>query len=352
MSKYLITLRPIDKFFFGGDMTFPVKGDAKHNDKYASYIIESAYFPQQTSLLGMMRFLLLRNDSSSFVGNRIVDTGKAAKLIGESSFCVGRTGSFGKINSIGHCFIRDGKTGNDYHFAPYDVDYKAKLTDCNCVVNGRTVKLPELHGFVYKDWYRHYLICGNDKKKLSDFFKEDRRIGIDRNVNTGRTEDSSLYKQISYRFAEESYMFAFYAEVDDSIDLVNYKGQIVSVGADSSQFAIGIEKVTVEDTIDSACYSAGPCKVTLLSPARLLREQLKNVSYCMSEVVPFRFIKTSVEKTGSYNVFNENYKRSERYELYASGSVFYFSDGTYADDFKKALESHKDFRQIGYNEYK
>jgi hypothetical protein len=43
--------------------------------------------------------------------------------------------------------------------------------------------------------------------------------------------------------------------------------------------------------------------------------------------------------------------RSERYELYAPGSVFYFENRTDYDDFVKALEAYKGFRQIGYNEY-
>ena len=63
MSKYQITLTPIDKCCFGGDMTFMVgnKEDDEFNEKFSSYIIRSSLFPQQTSLLGMLRFFVLRN---------------------------------------------------------------------------------------------------------------------------------------------------------------------------------------------------------------------------------------------------------------------------------------------------
>ena len=69
MSKtYLVTLKPIDKFFFGGDMTFAIPEGNKErkeaNRSFSSYIIRSMPFPQQTSLLGMLRFLLLRKRSS------------------------------------------------------------------------------------------------------------------------------------------------------------------------------------------------------------------------------------------------------------------------------------------------
>ena len=64
MSKrYLVKLTPTGKFFFGGDMRFGT--DGKDGD-FSSYIIESSMLPQQTSLLGMMRFLLLSNNPDLF----------------------------------------------------------------------------------------------------------------------------------------------------------------------------------------------------------------------------------------------------------------------------------------------
>ena len=64
MSKrYLVKLTPIGKFFFGGDMRFGINGK---EEKFSSYIIESSKMPQQTSLLGMMRFLLLSKDKTLF----------------------------------------------------------------------------------------------------------------------------------------------------------------------------------------------------------------------------------------------------------------------------------------------
>ena len=67
MSNYLITLTPTGRFFFGGDMTFKVgrKDKNEFNEQFSSYIIKSAMFPQQTSLLGMLRFLILSNDTTA-----------------------------------------------------------------------------------------------------------------------------------------------------------------------------------------------------------------------------------------------------------------------------------------------
>ena len=111
MSKYQITLTPIDRFFFGGDMTFQVGKDEKDdfNERYSSYIIRSLMYPQQTSLLGMLRFLILRNAGEDvFKDGKIVDKSKAKALIGGKSFSVNsghEENDFGMIKSLTHIRI-------------------------------------------------------------------------------------------------------------------------------------------------------------------------------------------------------------------------------------------------------
>lgn len=63
MSKYLVKLMPLGKFFFGGDMTFKI---GNKETAFSSYIIHSFTTPQQTSILGMMRFLILSNNDEAF----------------------------------------------------------------------------------------------------------------------------------------------------------------------------------------------------------------------------------------------------------------------------------------------
>ena len=116
-NRYLISLKPVGKFFFGGDMSFPVNGK---KSEYSSYIIKSNKFPQQTSLLGMLRFLVLRNDSSVFdaATQSITDRHAAAKLIGESSFVQsGCKATYGVIKGISECFLQT------MHKAPLQVNF-------------------------------------------------------------------------------------------------------------------------------------------------------------------------------------------------------------------------------------
>ena len=108
MSKYLVTLTPTGKFFFGGDMRFGINGE---KEEFSSYIIESLKMPQQTSLLGMMRFLLLSNSNLfDIAGNVIKGEDEDVKnLIGAGSFAVtndGKSNTFGKIKSLKNPPIR------------------------------------------------------------------------------------------------------------------------------------------------------------------------------------------------------------------------------------------------------
>ena len=349
MNSYLITLTPTGKFFFGGDMTFDVKGETEENTrKYSSYIIRSNRFPQQTSLLGMLRFLILRNAGEDvFCHDKIVDPTKASELIGEKGFSVdcesNKRGCFGKIDHITPCFLMDGedvfswetlkgkdKDGNEYYFRFNDTD------ENKCRVNGFEFQLPN----------SNYDAKEGFDDPFKNVFKEDWRIGIDKDYS-GKTKDSSLFKQVALRFAEgHNYKFAFYAGIADELDLAKYNGQLVSVGADSSQFVINIKKQDFSEP-DVICKFQNIVVLTSDTFIKLTAED--NVRYAVTQTVPFKFLVTDVHKK-NYNRLGD-IKHSEKFNLYKTGSVFFFRDAASAQDFAAKIKSHADFYQIGYNHY-
>lgn len=368
--NYTIELTPVDKFFFGGDMTFQV-GDKENNvfnTQFSSYIIQSNRFPQQTSLLGMLRFLILRNAGDSvFKNNKIQDSAKAGELIGSKSFAVnvGNRNEFGKIKNISHVRVR--RDGEDLEFAPFSENDKLKMSELlggkNSVdgtYNLGYLKVPSLTDVQYdaKKGLPNCLYCGTRTYTMDDVFVEDRRVGIARNTKTGKTEDNALFKQISYRFKDfdektntyVKHCFVFDAEVE-GCNLKAYDGHLVSLGGDNSLFVVHIDDYQLKSDNKSGNY------IVLLSPAFLTRDDVRNNTvFAVTQLMPFRFL---TDKNGkeddnnqSYHVLNSKLKRSERYELYAPGSVFYFKDVVQKQKFINALEGKKDFRQIGYNEYK
>lgn len=357
-NKYKITLTPVDKFFFGGDMTFSVATqDKKFNDQYASYIIQSSKFPQQTSLLGMLRFLILRNAGEKvFSKGKIVDKSAAEILIGGKSFSVNSSheqNQFGVIQSISHVKLYrtcEGKSVN-LEFSSQFRELDLENTD-TCMYGLEEFGLPHISKEQYnaKAGLDTSLTDGEINYQLDKIFVEDRRIGIDRDIKTGKTKDKALFKQISYRFnnKEANYCFSFEAEIDEDIPFDNYNGQMVSIGGDNSQFIINISNSFNENDnikpIDKAVY--------LLSPTFLTKNEVMQASFAITELIPFRFLESKMKEVNSYHILSKELKRSRKYELYAPGSIFYFKSEEQKKQFITFIESKKEFRQIGYNAYK
>lgn len=346
MNKYLITLKPLGKYFFGSDMTFSVAGKDEHNKEFSSYIIESLKFPQQTSLLGMLRYLLLTKSPDVFSKekNRIIDRDAAVDLIGKSGFSV-RPGhhrvSFGKINSLGHCkLVKDGEL---YEPVPKDYGFTLDFSQKGVYTyNGKLIKVPEIPQYNPKDFSGVKYINLSTGAVISEdeIFAEDGRIGITKNHN-GKSGEEGFYKQISYRL-KDGFSFAFEADVDSDLTLCN--SEIVSLGADGSRFSFSAELCTEGQT----SMPSEAKKVVLCSNSFLIRNDLEDVIFQIASTVPLRFLKTSVE-TKKYNILSGEVTRSEKYHLYEKGSVFYFDSESAVDKFIEKLESKEEFRQIGYN---
>lgn len=396
MSKYLITLTPTGRFFFGGDTTFEIGNDMeddpkkasiqtssdgksaaeterkKHNEKFSSYIIHSSKFPQQTSLLGMLRFLLLAgNENEIFDRNRqkVVDKDGAKALIGEKSFCVNSDhaqNSFGKIQYISPCFLHNSDSNANYFKAPTDYQLTAGNFDEkveSAILNGKEIKIPVIQKGDKAYCSKHYLsqlyvTINNGKVETIEedkIFQEDSRIGIRKN-ESGKAEDKAFYKQIGYKMSNPAINFAFITDVVE-IDLTEYNGKLVSIGADSSMFVFKACNISESETLCTTFPDADYQyvhndeweKVVLLSDTYLEEGDLENVCYAISESKPFRFLSFEIEDD-DYNVMRTINKRSKRYNLYKAGSVFFLNAGK-ADDFKNKIDAKAEFVQIGYNKY-
>ena len=374
MSRYLIKLFPTGKFFFGGEMTFQVGDDERDsfNSQYASYIIKSEKFPQQTSLLGMLRFLLLRkSDYFDCQHNKIKSECKddVGKLIGKTSFMKGKTGGYGKINRIGPCFLM--KNGKPICLLPKDFGSKEKGGIKRIVLNNKTSKYNDREiviteilrypteseasegkqeeNWTAKDGLKTLYWDGENYYEEEILFIKDQRIGINRDIDTGKTQDNALFKQISYRLAEGC-CFAFYADID--MDVKEYNGEIVSLGADSSQFKIEITDKDIpqvklpEDFQPELEGEIG--RVVLESPAYISDDTLKKACFSITGTIPFKFMETTIE-TDDYSRLGKKIFHSKRYELYQTGSVFYFLTEKEMKDFISAIEGQRDFYDIGYN---
>ncbi len=372
MNKYLITLTPTGKFFFGGDMTFETKTTdpeaKKYDENYSSYIIHSATMPQQTSLLGMLRFLILSNDATAFstAENRIINKEKANKLIGAKSFLVDdREASFGKIDQIGPCFLYD--TENTVAYFRYGKDsYLCASTHTDTTIeasfNNFPISIPLFQVkerleakkpsplFTGKDDFGAQYISENGDTAYPEIdgdkgmFIEDTRIGIDKDYK-GRPNKSAFYKQISYRL-KKNFAFAFTAQLNiTDEEMARYNKQVVTLGADSSCFVLQIEQI--DDNKEYRPQNIEKGKVLLLSDAYLPKLP-ECVTFTITNIKPFRFLHIeNSEKSSDYNVKYKSSRSAKRYDLYQAGSVFYVTD---KEAFQKALQEKQEFTKIGYNQ--
>lgn len=362
MSKYLITLQPLGKYFFGGDMTFQMGFDEKsdfnrNHEGFLSYIIESMKFPQQTSLLGMMRYLLLTRSPEAFSReqDKITSTDKAHDLIGEESFKVNAKhdlmNNFGKIASLSPCVLM--KDGEIFLPAPKDYHFKVTFTDSSTQskCNSHTVTVPEIDGFSPKESYDLLYIGTETKRTVKDeeIFRKDIRIGINKNYK-GKSDEKSFYKQISYRL-RKGFLFAF--SIDCDFNLGDCTNEIVSLGADGSMFALTAKEIPdnkefpgtypkeINDNVTN-CH-----RVILLSDSLLTNDDTAHVDFAITDTVPFRFLAFNVHEK-NYN-FSGGWRRKEKYYLYEKGSVFYFLDEREAKSFADKVSNKCEFHQIGYN---
>lgn len=358
MSKYLIKLTPLGKYYFGGDMTFTVgtNEDDKHNIEFSSYIIESNKFPQQTSLLGMMRYLLLKKSSEVFsVEENMIISNGAKELIGEKSFSVNANheeNQFGKIKSLYPCFLM--KNNETYLPLPKDYELEPNFEGVKgmYVYNKRILNVPIIKNYDPKEFREPgYINTKTGEIVLEkNIFHKDTRIGIEKN-HEGKSNEKGFYKQISYRL-EEGFCFSFIIDVD--FDLSKCKHEIVSLGGDSSMFRLecrdyGNKDVTLPDyekiSVDKALNKI---KVVLLSESFITINDLENTCFQIAGTVPLRFIESNINAK-NYNILSKEVNRGKKYQMYEKGSVFYFNDKSKADGFINKIMNKKEFRQIGYN---
>lgn len=350
MSKYLITLTPTGKFFFGGDMTFMIGDNEKdlYNEKYSSYYIKSSHFPQQTSLLGMLRFLILKNDAKAFdvSKNKIIDETEADTLIGKEGFRTeGENRKYGKISAIGPCFIMDGNEPVELDCLGHKYDFEIKDGKlCSSNYDPKEGIAP-----IYEDVFKTDLrngIMKNDSHEDKALFKQENcRFNNKKTVKEG---DKELEKDAHYKFA-------FVAEVKDSLDLCKYDKQSVTLGADSSVFSIGITSIDNEtnDLVESSKGEIKEDVVILTSPSYITHEEVQLANSAITNVIPFRYLKTDINTENHHNVKKRADKNGmeEKYNLYDRGSVFFFDDENKRNEFCKKLKSYTNWHQIGFNHF-
>ncbi len=377
MKKYLIKLRPLDKFFFGTGKEF---GTDNQN-----YFIESGYLPQQTSVLGMLRYELLKNaDKETFNDNKIQSSEKATKLIGKSSFIANGENDFGKIHSVSPVFLMK---GNEWLFLQSkefqkqeDKEDKKEIISEDCQKQNEAnpqfdflefsfeEDLPNLSGYSPKEGIAN---LWSDKNKTfytyDEIFIPQRQTGIRKQGKNDKKQDQNkaFYVQTFYKMAKDFY-FAFYVELADDITL---NDATVILGGERQLFKMEVGKPQetqptdeIENfKVDFQYQSSSVQKAVLLSDAYISEDLETICDFAITDIVNFRCLKATVDTKNYYAIrqkdetkekYNKsNLHKSAELQLYTKGSVFYFKNEEKQNAFERAIDNQS-FKKIGYNHYK
>lgn len=362
---YKITLQPLDHFFFGGESLFDL------NDK-VFYFQSSRDFPQQTSLLGMLRYqILCQNELMTPLANGklgIKSDAEAQQWIGASSFNGGQQ-DFGKIDQISPVFIQD-KNGNKFfrmpkaktldkdtykplmpidlstQFIPGKVSFKTDSEEKKQVfhLNNYNAKLGLEYGF-WNETTNSY----HDYKSVFNL-KETEQIGIykktSRTTNEELGDDEGFFKH-KYSRLQSDFSFSFYVLLAEANLLSNSK---VILGKEQSVFQMTVEESDY-DFKNPVCESEN--QILLLSDSLVSSEIYDYCKGAISKTIPFRNLQFKI--SDSTEKYDDDPKKKElsKYNLLEKGTILYIKDDAVsAEAVYELLNKEEAFQSIGYNYYK
>jgi CRISPR-associated protein Cmr3 len=366
----LIKLTPLDTFFFGGETTLG-EGEGRN------YFAHSNYFPQQTTLLGMLRQQILIQNDNKKEGINIYpittdNSKKASDWVGETSFNLEEhEQTFGKILKLSPVFMMKG--GDKYFLRSKEFIEKTHL-----VFSKETIKaswsfndmkksfIPLLKkasdkgAYNPKEDFLEQLVCKNavplnyDKKVKTGVFAPASKVGITKNYD-GAPNDDAFFKQTFWRLAP-NWAFAFMAELNEDVVL---NSDTVHMGAEKRQFKMNVEKIKSNITVqqlsteyldDETPQYDDLQKMILLSDAIVTEDIYNKADFSIASAVSFRNIKTHFGVKEWFALSTDDKQKpikSNKYQLLARGSVFFGDD-------LKVLQTALNipaYQNIGFNYY-
>jgi CRISPR-associated protein Cmr3 len=360
--EYQIKLRPLTKYFFGGE---------KYYDEQDSvfYFERSREFPQQTTILGVMRYQLLLENSLISLGSHGAHIGKgdratAAELIGETSFD-GEVTSFGKITYLSPVTIIDGD-GNHWinypnaklengEYANLDVEF---LNDCKLSLHSDNEirnKIPVFKNFNHKKGIEYGFAQVNDMQNFlprstvfSEKIKNEEQIGIYKAYRkkgvVSETEEKGFYKY-QYCHINEGFAFSCFVEMDREI---TEKKSIVRLGKERTAFELEVSEV--ENPFTNEEITPGS-QVLLISDAYLTGDWSQYCKTAVCDIIPFNNLQYNLKNSDNYS--NTPTKGKKRLNLLQRGSLLWTSDKQDdASKLEKMFTSKQAFTAIGYNHYR
>ena len=339
--NYLITLKPLEPFFFGGEYTFGADDSRAESSRYSAI---STQFPQQTAILGMIRkTMLIQNGNLTMhrKGEWVNSNGDknfsqnyedAKEITGVDAFSYEDRADLGTIKSLSPLFIKD---DDEYFIAnAKDYEFEKKEIEGHISLGKGVQKAFIFDGYDAKE-SNHYEYISNQKKlkNFSDFFDEVETVGIKKSKN-GETQEDAFFRKKSY-IPKDKALFAFIATFSKALE---WDSALISLGADQSSFMLNITKTEDDfNVLFDKTHKAKKYSRTILASETLLSDEAyKSCEFVLGERKVYRQL-----------IDSRKGKKSKRYYLLERGSVLYTQD----IEKLETLLNQEHLQNIGINHY-
>lgn len=344
MTKtYLVRMTPLEPFTFGGE-----KGFGFEADRNTSYYQTSKDVPEQTTIIGMLRYIALDNHGMAkrFESYTDDDRKKMEEWIGKESFSFENTCfTMGKLKSVSPVFITDGKSEPDqitYYirnplcnqgvekYEPMKMEKKETTTS-----NG-TIRLPERESYNTKTVLKNgYLNIGTKNQVRSEYVdsivKTEELTG--NRKNGVKSDEDGFYKR-EVKMLNDDLAFAVFVECEDRF---LPEKTIAYMGLKKSAFMVDTTAVLKNDLTERIQQALGEGDEWYYAISDMMPvEKIETFSIIAKKQI--RNLQTKMNQTSFQNAVQRSRKQ---FNLIAAGSVFY----------QKMPEMiHNDnFEQAGYN---
>lgn len=317
--KYMVRLKPIDCYYFGGETTLG-EGNAQN------YYVESNRLPQVSALVGIIRYEILRqNGLLSYNPRKEGILPHVEQLIGCQGFSMNSgPETFGIIRKLSPLFVENRAERRFYTPLPLDDEVEVSLTGAECSFSASCTQasMADLKGYDPKKYNNYKYWVSGDGHKLDEheIFYTREQIGITKN---GKAEnDKDAFFKIILMGLNEAYNFAFLLETSEPIEEV--RQGLCTLGGNRSMFRMDLTKLDEQKEPDNFCDYFQNLKregrLLLLGDAYLTDEQRDRIPFFWGTSICNRYIVT--KHTNAHHWRKPN-KTEILYHLLARGGVIY-----------------------------
>lgn len=347
---YKITLSPVDWYFFGGETTYG--GSEK-----ANYYAKSNLFPQESAVIGMLRYEILKKLNLLKASDKEKEAVIAA--IGNSGFNPANSKEscpIGLIDAISPVMIQYKE--EVFNRAPlnYGTNIKFKNADMESpegskiYLNGLKKKLP-IPVSKINDARKIWISCstGEINEEVTDdkMFTSKSKIGITKQVSNRNDDNKEGYFKGKLYTLKKDYKFVFYAQLGMELD----KYSLVYLGAERSMFKMIVSQVEGLDELHHI-WNKIPVQenqVVFFSEAFVPVEIYQHCSFAWTDSIQFRCITRPWKSRHNYASLDIKQERSCRYNILHRGSVLYYDTEEQREQLQELINNPY-FLQFGYNQ--